>query len=256
MTIKGIDVSHYQGNIDFKKVKNAGYEFVFIKATEGKSYLDPMFETNFKNANAAGLYVGAYHFGTFSNVDEAKNEANHFLSAIKGKTFTYPVVLDLEVDKKQVSDKQLTDATIVFLEALENAGYFAMIYSGKSFYENELDVARLTPYATWIARYGSTLGRDAGIWQNSSSGKVPGVSGSCDTDIAYHDYHFISPKPAKVVSQTVINKAPKPVYHKVVAGDTVEELAKKFGSSIAQIKEWNKLDSKYTIFVSNSIRVK
>ena len=207
--IKGIDISHYQGNINFTKVKADGYEFVFIKATEGNNYKDPMFETNFNNAKAAGLKVGAYHFGRFESIADAKAEAQFFLQTVKGKTFSYPVVLDLEVDKYNLTDKVLTDATIAFLETLENAGYFAMLYSGKYFLENELEDERLKPYALWVARYAKELGRDAGIWQYSSKGQVDGIAGNVDVDIAYYDYSFVSPKGAKVETVKVQAKAPK-----------------------------------------------
>jgi lysozyme len=250
MTFKGIDVSHYQGKIEFSKVKNSGIDFVFVKATEGTTYLDPMFETNFAGANNAGLYVGAYHFGRFSNSDEAVAEAKFFLSKIKGKTFTYPVVLDLEVDKKQVSTKELTDAAIAFLEQLEKAGYFAMIYSGKYFFEKELEPDRLKPYAQWLARYGSSeLGRDAGIWQYSSSGNVDGIpSGSVDMNIAYYDYHFVSPKSVKVETVKVIKESPKPTPKPTPKKTPLPNPGLKYGStgsSVVQLQNaLNKLNFK------------
>jgi lysozyme len=241
MTFKGFDVSHHQGNnIDFNKAKAGGFDFVFLKASEGTTYKDTMFETYFTNATKAGLYVGAYHFARFSDVASAKAEAAHFLDVIKGKTFTYPLVLDLEVDSKNVSDKQLTDAAIAFLEAVENAGYFTMLYSGKYFFENELDEARLAPYALWLAKYSTSLGRDAGIWQNSDKGYVPGV-GNCDTDIAYNDYHFVSPKGTKVESVKVIAAAPKVtnVTYTIKSGDSLSLIADKFDVTLDSIMKLN-----------------
>lgn len=264
MTYKGIDVSHYQGNIDFNKVKADGIEFVFIKATDDDNYKDTMFETNYRKAMDAGLKVGCYHFGRFASVEDAKKEANYLLSVIKGKVFTYPVVLDLETDKAGLSVKELTDSAIAFLEVLEANGYFAMLYSGKSFYETELDEVRLKPYATWIARYGSQLGRDAGIWQYSSTGKVAGISGNVDMDIAYYDYSFTSPKGSKVESAKVVASAPKPVSapkpapsvatYKVVAGDTLSEIAVKYHTTVANIKALNGLKSD-TIYVGQVLKV-
>lgn len=101
---------------------------------------------------------------------------------------TYPLVLDLEENKKKASKSVLTDAAVAFLNAIEKAGYFAMIYSGKSFLETQLDEKRLKPYALWIARYNSYLGRDAGIWQYTDKGKVNGISGNVDMNLAYVDY--------------------------------------------------------------------
>lgn len=196
MEILGFDASHFQGPIDFNKVKASGKaKFVFLKASEGLTYVDPMFVTDFNGAKAAGVNVGAYHFGSFGSVPEALAEAKHFESVIAGKVFTYPIVLDLEQNKSGASKAQLTDAAIAFLEYFENKRYFVMLYSGKSFYQNSLDAARLAPYADWIANYSSTLGMSAGIWQDSESGRIYGVNGAVDIDIAYNDYSCINPKP-------------------------------------------------------------
>ncbi len=187
--IKGIDVSHYQGSIDWSKVKAAGVEFAFIKATQGTAYSKvDYFRNNAPVALGSGLEVGAYHYGTFSTVPEAITEARYFLSVVKDFKLTYPLVLDLEENKQGVNKQQLTDAAIAFLEVLENSGYFAMLYTGKNFLETQLDESRLKSYALWIARYNKELGRNADIWQFTSSGKVPGISGNVDMNISYRDF--------------------------------------------------------------------
>lgn len=260
---KGIDVSHYQGNIDFKKVKAAGYDFVIIKASEGNSYKDGMFETNYKNAVAEGLKVGIYHFGRFSSVADAKAEAKFFLDVIKDKVLTYPAVLDLETDQYNLSDTVLTDSAIAFLEELENNGYFAMLYSGKYFLENELEEDRLEPYASWVARYASKLGRDAGIWQYSSKGSVPGISGNVDMDIAYYDYSFTSPKGVKVESLKVQISAPKAVakpksvsiVYTVKRGDTLSEIAAKYKTTVSKLASLNGIKNPNIIGVGQKIRI-
>lgn len=212
--IKGIDVSHWQGAIDWAKVKTDGVIFAFIKATQGTSYSkEDYFRNNAPRALGSGIHVGAYHYGVFSTVQEAKAEAAYFLSVIKDFKLTYPVVLDLEENKKGASKDQLTDAAIVFLEALENAGYFAMLYTGKSFLETQLDEARLKPYALWVARYNSFLGRSADIWQFTSSGSVNGISGNVDVNWSYRDFAaeieaMNKPEPLSVV-------APKPTVRKI-----------------------------------------
>jgi lysozyme len=105
--LKGLDVSHWQGNVNWSKVK-ANADFVFVKCSEGSSYVDPNFVSNVKEAAAAGLKVGAYHYATFNDVASAKEQANYFLSKVKGLTLTYPLVLDLEEDKKKAGKQQLT----------------------------------------------------------------------------------------------------------------------------------------------------
>lgn len=260
MTMKGIDVSHWQGNPNFKQVKAGGYKFAFLKATQGTNYKDTAFETNFINAKKAGLYVGAYHYATFSTVAQAKAEAKWFIKALKGKTLTFPAVLDLEENKGGASKKVLTDGAIAFMEALESAGYFAMIYSGKSFYENTLDQLRLKPYATWIARYNSTLGRSAGIWQYSDRGSVKGVAGNCDVNIAYVDYSGTYPKSAKKASTvkkvvTAVKKAVNKTYT-VKNGDNLTSIAKAHNTTVAKLQTLNNIKNKNLIYVGQKLKVK
>lgn len=186
--IKGIDVSHWQGNIDWKKVKADGIKFVFVKATEGTTFVDGKFYENVAGANAAGLKVGAYHYAKFGSSKEAKAEAGHFLKAVSQVKLTYPLVLDLEENRKGASKATMTNAAIAFLEEIENAGYFAMLYTGKNFLETHLLENKLTPYALWIARYHHELGRSADVWQYTSEGKVDGIRGFVDLNWSYRDF--------------------------------------------------------------------
>lgn len=189
MAIKGIDVSRHQGTIDWAKVKADGIDFAFIKATQGVGYkYTDYFTNNAPLALGNGINVGAYHYGTFSTVPEAITEARYFVGVIQPFKLTYPLVLDLEENKQNVSKAQLTDAAIAFLEYLENSGYFAMIYSGKNFLETQLDDSRLTPYAHWIARYGAELGRNTDIWQYASDSHVNGINGNVDMNWSYRDF--------------------------------------------------------------------
>ncbi|MCL6570248.1 MAG: peptidoglycan-binding protein [Bacillus sp. (in: Bacteria)] len=187
--IKGIDVSHWNGTINWYRVKADGVVFAFIKATQGTSYAKvAYFKDNAQKAAAAGILVGAYHYGSFGTVAEAQAEANYFLSVVSNQPLTYPLVLDLEENKKGASRAVLTDAAIAFLEVVENAGYFALLYSGKNFLETQLEENRLKPYALWVARYGPQLGRSADIWQYTSKGSVNGISGNVDLNWAYRNF--------------------------------------------------------------------
>ncbi|MED4726893.1 glycoside hydrolase family 25 protein [Aneurinibacillus migulanus] len=211
--IKGIDVSHHNGTVDWKKVAADGVKFVFLKASEGTTFVDKTFKTNAANARANGIRVGAYHYAKFGNVAEAKAEAQHFLRTVSGVKITYPLVLDLEENKKKASKATLTDAAIAFLDAIEKAGYFAMIYAGKYFFETQLDEKRLKPYALWIARYNSFLGRDAGVWQYTDKGKVSGISGNVDMNWSYRDFATLISsknvsKPSTAVGTVTDSKEP------------------------------------------------
>jgi lysozyme len=190
--IKGIDVSWHNGGIDWTKVKADGVNFVFIKATQGTGYSKvDYFRNNAPKAAGFGLNVGAYHYGTFSNIHEALAEAKYFLSVVKDYKLTYPLVLDLEENKKSANKKQLTDGAIAFMDMVKHAGYQTMLYTNKSFLDNVLDVNRIQ-YPLWISRYYKELGCKADIWQYSCEGKVNGISGNVDMNWGYRDF---APKP-------------------------------------------------------------
>jgi lysozyme len=161
MAIKGIDVSWHNGSVDWLKVKAAGVNFVFIKATQGTGYSQvDYFRNNAPKAAGFGLNVGAYHYATFSNIPEALAEAKYFLSVVKDYKLTYPLVLDLEENKKNASKKQLTDAAIAFMDMIKHAGYQTMLYTNKSFLDNVLDES-LLKYPLWISRYYKELGSNS-----------------------------------------------------------------------------------------------
>ncbi|MEI5909444.1 GH25 family lysozyme [Bacillus spongiae] len=256
MKIKGIDVSHWQGNINWDKVQKDGVKFAFIKATQGTSYSKVhYFKDNAKKAVKEGIHVGAYHYATFSSVSEAIKEAKYFLSVVKGFKLDYPLVLDLEEDKKGVSKKQLTDGAIAFLEVLENGGHFAMLYTGKSFLENQLDEKRLKPYALWVARYNYELGRHADIWQHTSSGRVNGISGNVDMNWSYRDFaaeirKMRNTKPTKIATPK------KETVYIVKPGDNLTKVANKYNTSVDKLVRDNKIKNKNLIYPGQKIRIK
>lgn len=190
----GIDVSHWQGAIDWKKVKDFGIEFAIIKAggSDAGFYTDSAFEANYTSAKMVGVPVGAYYFvgSGFTSVDDGVADAKRFIDIIKGKAFEYPVVLDIE--STSPSDKAgATDATIAFCETMENAGYYVSIYASDiSGFKEKLDISRLGDYDKWVARYGShpQYVKEYGMWQKASNGLVEGIGGRVDLDESYKDY--------------------------------------------------------------------
>jgi GH25 family lysozyme M1 (1,4-beta-N-acetylmuramidase) len=228
--IKGIDVSHHQGNIDWKKVAAEGVKFAFIKASEGYTFVDSKFKTNVDEANAAGIKTGAYHYAKFSTVAEALAEAKHFISVIAAVNLTYPVVLDLEEDKKKAGKKVLTEAALAFINMVKATGRTVLLYSGKSFLESNLDESKLKDIPLWVARYNSTLGRSADIWQHSDKGIVPGILGHVDLNWAYRD---LSAKPkSKEIAYIKTGSMPKDQ-----AEEIAQELKKKYGWKIVHVMD-------------------
>lgn len=192
--MKGIDVSRWQGVIDWGAVKAAGIEFAILKAGGSDSgfYKDSTFERNYEGAKAAGVYVGAYYFvgSKCISYEDGVADARRFLEMLKGKQFEFPVYIDLE--STSIADKEgATQACIGFCRTMENAGYYAGIYASDiSGFVDRLNLSKLTAHDKWVARYGSkpTHAVPYGMWQSSSTGKVKGINGNVDTDESFKDY--------------------------------------------------------------------
>lgn len=156
MAIKGIDVSKWQGAIDFQKVKNSGIEFVIIRVGYGTSGKDAYFETNYKKAKAAGLHVGAYWYSYANGFKEAGKEADAFLRALAGKQFDYPVYLDMEEKSQLNAGINFCSGLIrTFCGKLESAGYFAGFYTSSSYVRAVVKEEIRKRYSFWCAQWAS-----------------------------------------------------------------------------------------------------
>lgn len=198
--IYGIDVSRYQGKIDWQKVKDAGIQFAIIRAGYGREIKqkDSMFEENYAGCKAIGLPVGAYWYSYADTTDRAKQEAQTFLEAIKGKQFEYPVWFDQEYEPaiKALTNQKRTDIVKTFCDAMESAGYYTGIYCSRDWINSKLISGQIKSYDVWVAAYTNSdnpgsVALPYGMWQYSSKGSVPGISGNVDLDAAYKDYPSI-----------------------------------------------------------------
>lgn len=195
MAIKGIDVSAWQGIIDWKSVKNAGIQFAILKAggSDDGIYTDSKFERNYEQCKAYKIPVGAYWFigPNCTTKTDGEADAARFLKLLKGKQFEYPVYVDIEPPLKPANRKYNTDAVIAFCEYMEKAGYYTGVYgSTYSTFQSLVDDSRLTSYAHWVAQYANscTYWDNYGIWQYSSDGWVDGIAGRVDMNLCYVDY--------------------------------------------------------------------
>lgn len=196
--MKVIDVSRWQNNIDFAKVKASGIEGVIIKAGGSDSgfYKDSKFEQNYANAKAVGLHVGAYYFvgkGCTSTVD-GRADGERFANLIAGKQFDLPVYMDVE--STPISARTgATDAAIAFCSYLESKGYYVGIYASDiSGFKDRLDYSRLKDrFTSWVARYGSEpkYATKWDMWQYTSTGRVNGIAGNVDMDDCRADFPSI-----------------------------------------------------------------
>ena len=194
----GIDVSKWNGSIDWNAVKNSGVSYVIIRvgyrgSSQGALIDDPTFKTNIKGATAAGLKVGVYFFTQAVDEVEAVQEASMVIDRISGYRISYPVFLDVESSGGRGDKIDAATRTAVckaFCSTIQNAGYTAGIYANKTWLNNKMDAGALGSYKIWLAQYAATpsyTGR-YDLWQYKSTGKVSGISGNVDLNLSYLGY--------------------------------------------------------------------
>ena len=184
--VAGIDVSKHNGDIDFEQVSDDDYQFVFIKASEGKTYKDDAFERNYEQAREAGLKVGAYHF--FRKNRTAREQADNLLAAIRGKHLDLPLVIDLEDDwgnGATVSRQTAIDRLMEMIDILAGKGYRVMIYTNLDGYEKYYKDL-LGDHDLWLCSFTSPdllPHLPHVIQQFSHEGTVSGIDGNVDLNV-------------------------------------------------------------------------
>lgn len=191
----GVDVSKWQGTIDWKKVKQSGINFAIIRCggryqSSRALYKDPMFAQNMSGASAAGIKVGIYLYSTAMTEAEAVEEASLAASMAKGYAVSLPIFIDMEDAPTQgtLSNAQRTAIATAFCQTIKSAGYTPGVYASYNWWTTKLNASALSKYRVWIARYNKTLGYSGkcDIWQYSSTGTVPGINGAVDVNKAYY----------------------------------------------------------------------
>jgi GH25 family lysozyme M1 (1,4-beta-N-acetylmuramidase) len=196
-----IDVSRYQGEIDWAQVAAAGYKGVMLKTVSTNHklskqadglYIDPTFEDNYRNAKAAGLDVGVYYYTYATSEAMADAELALLRQAVYGKEFSLPICVDVEENKlKKLSTLDLSNLTAYALEQVERMGFYAQLYTYTG-YKHELDMARLSSrWDVWLADYtGKTpnVTFNYNAHQHTSKGAVPGISGNVDLNVTALNY--------------------------------------------------------------------
>ena len=194
---EGVDVSVYQGNIDWNKAKADGIEFAIMRAGCGKyvSQKDKYFDQNMKNAKAAGLPCGVYWFSYALTPEDAIKEADACYEVIKNYKLEYPVSFDMETESQMKLPKE-TVAQIIeaFCGRMESYGYYTTLYTYASFLNYKVDDRIFDKYDIWVAHYNTSkpaFNRNYGLWQYSCTGSVWGITGNVDRDYVYLDYERI-----------------------------------------------------------------
>lgn len=197
-----VDVSRYQGLIDWAQVAAAGYKGAMLKTVSTNHklskradglYIDPTFETNYRNAKAAGLDVGVYYYTYATSEAMADAELSLLRQAVYGKELTLPVAVDVEENKlKQLSTLDLSNLTAYALEQVERMGFYAQLYTYTHYSNMELDMGRLASrWDVWLSDttgHAPAVGYHYNAHQHTSKGRVPGISGDVDLNVTTLNY--------------------------------------------------------------------
>ena len=253
MEFKGIDVSKWNGNINWDKVKSAGINFAIVREGYGKRdprQVDKKFKDNINGAKSVGIHTSVYHYSYADSVEDAVNEAQFCLENISGLVLEYPIIVDIE-DKKQLklNNRQRTDIVKAFCSEIEKHGYYAMFYCNLNWLNNYLYKDELLPkYDLWLAQWNiDKPSCTCGIWQYSSTGKIDGIDGNVDLDVSYKNYpEIMKSKGLNGFSKSNNLENKNYFNYTVKKGDTLWAIAQRYlgsGYKYKGIKDLNALNS-------------
>lgn len=270
----GIDISVWQGNFDFKKAVSEGVEFVILRGAYSLSK-DKNFENNYNNAKNSNLNIGIYQYSMATTEEEALKEAK-FLeeNVLKNKLFQLPIYIDVEDSvQKSLGKEKLSKIIKVWLDYLKSKNYFVGVYSFKAFLESYVSVDIRNNYDIWVAEWNTkcTYNGKFGMWQFGGetnllrSNKVIGVV--CDQDYMYIDYPSLIKKSGKNGYKTIQDgnrdeniATAKPnnniINYTVKSGDTLSEIAKRFGVSQETISKLNNIANPNLIYPGQVLKIK
>ena len=256
--LKGIDVSTYQGNINWEKVKKK-VDFAIIRCGYGndiKSQDDNQFERNVTECERLNIPYGVYLYSYATTKAMIDSEVCHVLRLI-GSRKPFCVYIDME-DKSTagLGVATLTDFAKRFCEAVKAKGFKVGVYANQNWFQNYLDVKSIheAGYSIWCAKYSTEepkIAAEFDIWQYSSSGSVDGINGRVDMNNMYHDIRGIKAEPT--VPEATVSKA-ETVYT-VKAGDTLSGIAGKFGTTYQELAKYNGIANPNIIFPGQKIKI-
>ena len=258
---QGIDVSRWQGYIDYQRVKQAGIEVVYIKASEGTSYVDPYLETNYINAKANGLKVGFYHYVRARSEAAARQEADHFANTIAGKEVDCRLAMDFE-SFGNLSNVQINNIAEAFLKRLgEVTGKELVIYSNTNDARTVFSEELANNYPLWIAQYGTEEPNDNGKWsswigfQYTSTGIIAGINGYVDrnkfTEQIFLENSGQIPTPIEPPDEN--NE--QTITYIVKRGDTLLQIALRYGTTVNTLVRLNNITNPNRIYVGQRLTI-
>lgn len=260
---QGIDVSDWQGYIDYSQVKNSGIDIVYIKASQGSSIKDPYFDINYENAKANGLKVGFYHFLTATNVQEAYQQAVHFASVISGKQADCKLALDYE-QFYGVQREQINQIAMAFIQKVkELTKKQVIIYSDLYNSENTFDRQLSNEGELWIAYYGDyrNLENVNTSWntfigvQYTDAGNVAGIRGNVDRDLFSQEIFLDDSSEIPYTENPNGNYNTETIYYTVKRGDTLGKIAMQYGTTVQEIAQINGIQNVNLIYPGQVLRI-
>lgn len=257
----GIDISKHNGKVDFNALKKK-VDFVMIREGYGKkdpNQIDKRFKENINGAKNAGIPVGVYHYSYARSVEDAINEAKFCLENINGYKLEYPVAFDIEDPTQTTLSKRVkTDMCKAFCETIENAGYYATIYTNVNWLKNHLYADELlSKYDLWLAQWNvKEPSYNCGLWQTSDKGLIDGISGNVDLNTAFKDYPAIMKSNGLNGFSKSGQTAPKTILYTVKKGDTLSEIAKKYNTTVFKLAKDNNIKNVNKIYANQQIVIK
>ena len=252
----GIDVSEFQGAINFSEVKNAGIEVVYIRSSYGTN-VDPYFQTNYENAKENGLKVGFYHYVEATNVQEAIIEADFWASVIKDTEPDCKLAMDFEYFG-DLNKYEINQIATTFLERTEQASGREMVIYSDAYNAIAVFDSTLIKYPIWVADYGVDEPESNGKWQTwvgfqySDTGSIPGINGNVDLD-KFTDGIFLSGNSG---GENGGNPEPETITYVVESGDTLTSIAARYGTTVDELVALNNIQNPNLIYVGQVLRIK
>lgn len=231
-----------------------------VRTSYGNFYEDQKYKEYIKGLEEINVPYGFYHFSYATDVNEAKKEAEGFLNIIKNYKPLYPVVLDVESTSRteEVRGETLIDIADTFCKIIEDAGYYAMIYANLNYFNNKLNSEKLDKYDKWLAQWSDkpTYNKSFGIWQYTSEGKISGIKGNVDLNIAYKDYPaIIKNKKLNNYSGEEITAPDSSINYVVKKGDNLSGIAKKYNTTYKVLADYNNISNPNKIYVNQIIKI-
>ena len=256
---EGIDVSEWQGTIDFEAVADSGIDIVYIRASEGTDYIDPYFRENYENAKANGLKTGFYHYLTARTEEEAIAEAEFFVGNIKGTEPECKLAMDFETFG-DLSVEEINEISKVFLERVQElSGKECVIYSDAYNAREVFDAELAAKYAIWVADYFVSEPEDNGKWlswvgfQFTDRGRINGIDGNVDRD--KFTGGILLNNISKIPEDTTNDAIQEFEYITVRRGNTLSGIAREYNTSYQYLAKINDIPNPNLIYVGQKLKV-